>query len=156
MTVRLLAINDHEPLVAKMQRCLTHDQNNDASLRDALGTAAQNDRREISLKFTDARDAAEQRRDPVHLVGDAVPPEGPPLAWTFLWDGKYANVYGKYVPESVRRWGYIMWNEGRWSFAGAKELLAMQWEVAPELVEKIEVDCNWSPVGGASAAATSE
>ncbi|PMD41882.1 hypothetical protein L207DRAFT_511643 [Hyaloscypha variabilis F] len=147
MLVRLLAIDDHEKLVTKMQRCLTHDQSLDAPIRNALGSAAQNDRREMSTNFPDTRDAAEQRREPMYFVGDAVPPDEPPLAWVLLWGGKYANIYGEYVPESLRRWGYVMWNESRWTEMGAKELVVMQWETAPELVEEIEVDCNWSPVG---------
>jgi hypothetical protein len=40
-----------------------------------------------------------------------------------------------------------MWNESRWTEMGAKELVVMQWERAPELVEEIEDDCNWNPVG---------
>lgn len=147
MTVRLLAIDDHEKLVVKMQRSLTHDQSLDAPMRKALGSVAQNDRREMSTNFPNARDAAEQRRDPMDFVGDAVPPDDPPLAWVLLWDGKYANIYGEYVPELLRRWGYVIWNESRWNEMRAKQLVVMQWETAPELVEEIEDGCGWSPVG---------
>ena len=146
MIVRLLVINDHEELVTKMQRCLTRDQNLDAPMRDAFGSIAQNDRREMSTNFPDARDAAEQRRDQMDFAGDAVPPDEPPIAWVLLWGGKYANIYGEYVPELLRRWGYVMWDESRWSDVGAKELVAKQWETAPELVEEISNDRNWTPV----------
>jgi len=98
------------------------------------------------INFPDARDTAEQRRDPMDFVGDAVPPDEPPLAWVLLWGGKYANIYGEYVPESLRRCGYVMWNESWWTDMGAKELVVMQWEMAPELIEEIEDDYNWSPV----------
>ncbi|RYP13395.1 hypothetical protein DL767_010753 [Monosporascus sp. MG133] len=147
MTVRLLAIDDYEKLVSKMQRYLTHDQSLDAPMRKALDSVAQNDRREMSTNFPDARDEAEQRRDPVDFVGDAVPPDGPPLAWVLLWGGKYANIYGEYVPESLRRWGYVMWDKRRWTDMGAKELIARQWETVPELAAEIENDYNWSPLG---------
>ena len=50
------------------------------------------------------------------------------------------------MPELLRRWGYVMSNESRWNDGGTKELVAMQWETAPELVEEIEDDYNWSPV----------
>jgi hypothetical protein len=146
MIVRLLAIDDHEKLVKKMERCLTHDQSLDASMERALGWIAQNDRREMSTNFPDARDAAEQRRDSMEFVGDAVPPDDPPLAWVLLWGGKYANIYGGYVPESIKRWGYVMWDASRWTDMGAKELVAMQWESAPGLVEQIQFDYSWSPV----------
>ncbi|KAK5992079.1 hypothetical protein PT974_05476 [Cladobotryum mycophilum] len=147
MTVRLLAVNDHEKLVAKMQRCLTHDACLDASMMKTLGSGAQNDRREMSPNFPNSRDEAEERRDPIDFVSDAVPPYGPPLAWVLLWNGKYANIYGDYVPESLRRWGYVMWNESRWTEMGARELIKMQWETAPDLVREIEFDYDWSPVG---------
>jgi hypothetical protein len=63
-----------------------------------------------------------------------------------LWGGKYANIYGGYVPESLKRWGYVIWDASRWTDIGANELFAMQWETAPELVEQIEFDYSWSPV----------
>lgn len=144
MTVRLLAIDNHATLVAKMQRCLTHDQNMDASLRKVLSSLAQDDRRGLSTNPPTARDEAEERRDPMEFAGDALPPNGPPFAWVLLWSSKYANIYGGYVPEPLRRWGYVMWDERRWAGLGA--LVTKQWESAPELVEEIERDFDWSPL----------
>ncbi|RMZ83270.1 hypothetical protein DV738_g1398, partial [Chaetothyriales sp. CBS 135597] len=141
---RLLAIHDHETLVAKVERHLTHDQWMDASLETVLDTVAQNDRRE--MLGTNSRDEAEQRMDPLTFFGDAVPPVGPPFAWVVLWNGKYANVYGGYVPEALRRWGYVIWDEGRWRQMGAEGLIAKQWELAPDLVKEIETDCDWNPI----------
>lgn len=77
---------------------------------------------------------------------DAVPPDDPPLAWVLLWGGRYANIYEGYVPESLKRWGYVTWDASRWTDMGAKGLVAMQWETALKLVEQIEFDYNWSPV----------
>ncbi|KAH8774578.1 hypothetical protein F5883DRAFT_627792 [Diaporthe sp. PMI_573] len=130
------------------QRCLTHAHNLDAPMRRALGTVAQNDRRLMSADAPDARDEAEQRRDSMAFVGDGVPPDGPPLAWVLLWGGRYANICGEYVPEPLRRWGYVMWDKHRWTAMGAEQLVARQWETAPELVEEIENDCGWSPIEG--------
>ncbi|KAK7430734.1 hypothetical protein QQZ08_002778 [Neonectria magnoliae] len=143
MTARLLAIDNREKLVAKMQRCLTHDESLDDPMRKVLGTVAQSDRRDMS---PNSNDEAEQRRDPIDFVGDGMRPDGPPLAWVLLWGGKYANIYGEYVPESLRRWGYVMWNERQWNDSGAKELIATQWQTAPELVDEIENDYDWRPV----------
>ncbi|KAK4234038.1 hypothetical protein C8A03DRAFT_18985, partial [Achaetomium macrosporum] len=142
MTVRLLAIRDHETLVSKMQRCLTHDHNVDAPMRKALGSVAQSDRRDMSVNI---RDEAEQRRDKMEFAGDVVPPNGPPLGWVALWNGTYANIYGEYVPRTVREWGYVMWDERRWKELGADGLVSKQWETAPELVEEIETDYDWRP-----------
>ncbi|KAL2144764.1 hypothetical protein VTI28DRAFT_8610 [Corynascus sepedonium] len=149
MTVRLLAIDDHETLVAKMQRCLTHHHSLDAPMRRALGSVAQSDRRDASSNSTsiNPRDEAERRRDPLKFVGDAVPPDGPPLGWVLLWSGTYANIYGEYVPETVRKWGYVMWDERRWAELGARDLVAKQWETAPDLVQEIEIDYDWHPLG---------
>ena len=68
MIVQLLAIDDHQELVSKIERCLTHDQSLDTSMQRALGWVAQNDRRERATNFPDARDMAEQRRDPMDFV----------------------------------------------------------------------------------------
>ncbi|KAI3334162.1 hypothetical protein F4824DRAFT_468903 [Ustulina deusta] len=147
-TAQLLVTDDHEKLVSEMHRYLTHFRDVDAPIRQALGSVAQSDRREMSTNFPNARDEAEQRRDPMHFVGDAVPPDEPPFAWVALWGGQYANIYGEYVPQSVRRWGYVMWDERRWINMGAEENpVARQWKMSPDLVEEIEIDYNWRPAG---------
>lgn len=86
MIVRLLAIDDHEKLVTKMERCLTHDQSLAASMQRALGWVAQNDRRETSTNSPDARDLAEQRRDSMDFVCDAV------RLMTLHWRGFFCGV----------------------------------------------------------------
>lgn len=58
----------------------------------------------------------------------------PPLAWVLLWDGKYCNLYGEYVPDEFRRWGYVLWDERRWNnIEGARELLIELWASSLEL-----------------------
>lgn len=143
LAVRLLAVDDHDTLVAKMQRCLTRIyRSTDETMEDTLGFLGQFARREQSRN---ARDEAEQRRDPMNFAGDTVPPNAPPLAWVLLWNKTYANIYGEYVPRILRHCGYVMWDEHRWTELGAEGLVAMQWETAPELVEKIETFYNWRP-----------
>lgn len=148
MTVRLLAVDDHEKLVIKMKRCLTYDQNKDAPMRRALCMVAQVDRREMSTNFPNAADKAEQRRAPIEFTGDAVPvtADTPPWAWVVLWGGKYANVFGEYVPELLRRCAYVMWDKLRWVDSRAEDFLGEQWTVNPELVKEIENDYDWRPV----------
>ena len=144
-TARLLAIDDHNTLVREMELCLAHEHNLDWPLRHALGAEAQDDRR--GMLGVNARDEAEARRDPIEFAGDSVPPDGPPLGWVLLWGGAYSNICGEYVPRPVRQWGYVMWDERRWSELGARDLVSRQWETAPDLVEEIEEDYGWRPSG---------
>ncbi|KAM5376430.1 hypothetical protein ACJZ2D_005484 [Fusarium nematophilum] len=146
MTARLLAINDHETLVTTMEKCLTHDQNLDWTMGMALSTLAQDDRRGMSVNPPTARDEAQTRKDAMNFAGDAEAPDGPPFAWVLLWGGKYANIYGEYVPRSLRRWGYVLWDEQRWIEMGAKELVRAEWQDYPDLVREIEMDYDWRPV----------
>lgn len=103
-------------------------------------------------------DLAEQRREPMPFVGDEDSPSppthavtaddalneaelsdqgtakmittcGPPLAWVLMWDGKYCNLYGDYVPDEFRQWGYVLWDERRWNaIHGARQLLLKTWK----------------------------
>ncbi|KAL6405172.1 hypothetical protein AUP68_12016 [Ilyonectria robusta] len=86
-------------------------------------------------------------RDPMYFTGDEVSAEGPPLTWVVLWGGNYVNIHGGYVPEPLKLWGHVMWDECRWVDMGAKELVAMQWDLVPDLVQEIKDDRMWSPVG---------
>ncbi|KAL2139007.1 hypothetical protein VTI28DRAFT_5912 [Corynascus sepedonium] len=144
LTVRLLAVNDHDTLVSKMQRCLTRSHSSDDPIKGAIGSEPQRMRRDAWLNV---RDEAEQRKDPLKFTGDTVPPDGPPLAWVLLWGGTYANLYGEYIPSKLKQWGHVMWDERRWVELGAKSLVSKQWETAPELVELIEVYYGWRPSG---------
>lgn len=65
-----------------------------------------------------------------HVMGSC----GPPIAWVLLWDGKYCNLYGAYMPDEFRRWGYVMWDERRWnSIEGAKAALTKLWVSSSQL-----------------------
>lgn len=52
----------------------------------------------------------------------------PPLAWTMLWNESYSKLYGDYIPDEIRRWGYVIWDAGRLERVGAARLLERQWK----------------------------
>lgn len=90
---------------------------------EALGETAQHTRREAQLS---ERDLKQQRREPL-LFTDEDESE-PPLAWTLMWQGTYSNLYGHYVEDEIRRWGYVMWDAARLRSTGGDELLKRQVE----------------------------
>jgi len=118
----VLSIKDHALLVSAMQEHISWPRGH--FLEDeALGDTAQSMRRRERLSDQDQK---EKRRDPLPFGGDRE--LYPPLAWTLIWRGTYSNLYGYYVEDTIRRWGYIMWDAERLEYAGAKEVLAQQWE----------------------------
>ncbi|KAI1311715.1 hypothetical protein F5Y03DRAFT_286812 [Xylaria venustula] len=144
---QLLVTNDHGKLVPPMRRCLKRRDPFNVPMREIFEFDTQSNRREISPKFPTDRDIAEQMREVMHFMGDTVPPDRPPVAWVVLWGRKYSNIYGEYVPQLVRRWGYVMWDEDRWVDMGADEsFIVRQWEMSPNLVRYIKNDYNWRPV----------
>lgn len=124
----LFKIKDHEQLVSKMQQRISWPRG--SFLRDeALGETAQWERRQERMSD---RDRKQLRRGPLPFNGDDESDNTdelhPPLAWTLIRGGTYSNLYGYYVQDVIRRWGYIMWDAGRLEGTGAKELLMRQWE----------------------------
>ena len=91
------------------------------------------------------RDDDEMDEEPLQFAGDAPPPLGPSMGWVLLWGGRYANIYGDYVPKALRLWGYVMWDECRWSQLGAGDLIAKQWENAERLLGVIRGTFSWRP-----------
>ncbi len=65
-----------------------------------------------------------QRAEPLPFNGDNE--QGPPLAWTLIWQGIYSNLYGYVIPDEMRLWAYIMWDAERLEYTGAKEVLVRQ------------------------------
>ncbi|EIT82871.1 hypothetical protein AO1008_10942 [Aspergillus oryzae 100-8] len=123
----IFEIKDHTHLVTTMQQHISWPTGNFLE-GEALGESAQFQRRQ---EHPSNRDLRQERRDPLPFQGDEVPdPNGvhPPLAWTLIWRGSYSNLYGYYVQDIIRRWGYVMWHATRLDYTGAKELLARQWE----------------------------
>ncbi len=87
------------------------------------------------------REETERRKGPLEFVGDS---DGPPLGWVLMCYGQYTTLYGAFVPETLRRWGYVMWDESRWIELGAKHLVQKQWETVVTIVQNSEDDWEWS------------
>ena len=122
-------IKDHGHLVATMQANICHPSGH--FLEDeALGDTTQYRRRQ---KRPCERDEKQRRQDPMPFKGDGEPNEHgprPPLAWVLMWGETYSNLYGYYVPDTIRRWGYVMWDAARLEQIGAKGVLLQQWDEA--------------------------
>jgi hypothetical protein len=115
-------ITDRANLVSTMQKYMSVSIGH--FLEDeAVGETAQWERRQVEQSD---RDEKQQRRDPLPFVGDNL--AEPPLVWTLVWDGTYINLYGSYVQDCIRRWGYVMWEATRIEGTGARELLMRQWK----------------------------
>lgn len=52
----------------------------------------------------------------------------PPMAWVRFWNGLYSNLIGTYLPDVLRRWGYVFWTAERLEKTGAMEYLDLEWE----------------------------
>lgn len=74
----------------------------------------------------DDYDEAQDRRQPMPFEQDTL--SSPPLAWVLFWDGLYSNLVGVYIPDVLRRWGYVMWDAKRLEDSGAKEYIQLEWE----------------------------
>lgn len=93
---------------------------------EALGDVTQAIRRR---EAPTERDRKQRRRDPFPFQGDVESdPDGvyPPLAWTVLWEGTYSNLYGYYVGDEIRSWGYVIWDAPRFEQMGAEAVLRRQ------------------------------
>ncbi|KAI3336499.1 hypothetical protein HD806DRAFT_528105 [Xylariaceae sp. AK1471] len=146
MLARLLIIDDRQTLVSKMERRLRIYSGEEVTIPETMNAFNQMERRRTSTNFPNAMDVAERYRDPLEFLGDSTRLNGPPLAWVLLWGGKYANINGALVPESLKRLGYVMWDESRWGCPGARAFIAKQWKKKPQSVQYIKEHCNWSPL----------
>ncbi|KAI1388386.1 uncharacterized protein F4822DRAFT_429011 [Hypoxylon trugodes] len=70
------------------------------------------------------KDYLSAARDPLPFEGDSE--TRPSSAWTLTWSGTYSNLYGEYIPNKLREWGYVMWDEARIKDTGADKLLSSQ------------------------------
>ncbi|TRX91146.1 hypothetical protein FHL15_007934 [Xylaria flabelliformis] len=143
---RTLTITKHEELVSWTSRCLSTTWHHDATLLESLSFIAQMGRRDRFPDSINARDQAEQRKDPIYFLGDSLPLNGPPLGWVFLWHGVYVNFYGQLAPTRLKRWGYVMWDAERWHGLGAEELITKQWKPRSRKVGVLRWTCGWFPL----------
>ncbi|WAO92282.1 Hypothetical protein NCS54_00978400 [Fusarium falciforme] len=143
--VQLLETHDDEELVVKVRQCLRRSRNQDSTLEGALSEAAQSSRRYELDVPPDPRDEIARDRRFMDFTGDAVPPTGPPFGWVQLWGEGYANIYGEYVPKSVQRWGYVMWNKERWDFPIGHRLLERWCRWPSDDIQVGSMHYSWRP-----------
>lgn len=77
-------------------------------------------------QYPSHQDVKQKQRDLFPFQGDDE--NLPPLAWTLIWHETYSNTFGWCIPNGMRFLGYIMWDATRLECAGAREVLARQWE----------------------------
>ncbi|KAL4906703.1 hypothetical protein BDW74DRAFT_177013 [Aspergillus multicolor] len=78
------------------------------------------------------RDLKQNRCDPLLFQGDRIPDSTgthPPLAWILMWKGTYSNLFGGFIDDTFRRWGYVMWDAERIQSTGAEEVLKRQYQL---------------------------
>lgn len=105
---------DHEQLVSMTRAAvLLGMDERDGSYQndwidDAVREDIQDERRE---RWFSHRDSAQDWRQKMPFDGDRL--DSPSLAWVQLWQGEYSNLTGDYIPEELRRWGFVMWDAAR-------------------------------------------
>ncbi|KAI0853035.1 hypothetical protein F5Y00DRAFT_271577 [Daldinia vernicosa] len=115
-------IENHSQLVQTMQEYITWPLGNFIA-KEALGETAQWERRQDALS---ERDEKQNRRDPLPFNGDSE--SCPPLAWTLIWGGTYSNLYGYYIQDTIRRFGYVFFDATTIESLGAKDILLREWK----------------------------
>ena len=74
----------------------------------------------------------QDERAPLPFQGDCTEGKAealPPLAWTMIWGGTYSNLYGCFIPDAMRRWGYVYWDAETLTRNGGEKVLMQQWEL---------------------------
>lgn len=56
------------------------------------------------------KDELQAARQALPFRGDFVAVDAPPLAWTYLWRDTYSSLYGYFLSDSIRSWGYVFWD----------------------------------------------
>lgn len=120
----LFEITDHSQLVSVIQDNLRTSYIPLTRYEGVFGENYQEIRR-----FNDPteRHRMQQDRVPCPFQGD-VDLRYPPLAWTLIWKGTYSNLYGHYIPDDVRRCGFIFWDASTLECSGGSNALMRQWE----------------------------
>jgi hypothetical protein len=90
-------------------------------LDDAIEDTWQLERRN---NWYSEEDAAQDRRDKILFRTDTV--HMPPLAWVMNWEGEASNLFGRYVPRTFRRWGYMMWDAKRLEATGVLKFIELE------------------------------
>lgn len=122
----LFKIKDHEHLVSTMQQYITISPY--ISFDAGTGILGEREQRQRRSNHPSEQDRMEEQRVVFPFRGDSDEPDAPPLAWTILWCDTYSNLYGWYIPDKMRRWGYVFWDAARLESSGGKKVLEDQWE----------------------------
>ncbi|KAI1042334.1 hypothetical protein LB505_012315 [Fusarium chuoi] len=72
------------------------------------------------------RDQAQDDREKMVFSSDS--DGSPPLAWVIFWKERYSNLFGNFIPESLRQWGYVMWDSDRLANTDAVARLDQGWK----------------------------
>ncbi|KAJ4326739.1 hypothetical protein N0V84_002859 [Fusarium piperis] len=144
MAIRLLSIDDDEQLAMEFRQSLFREKCPDASLKEAVSMDAQRISRYDMPRILPGR-VEVMGGEYMGFMGDSVLPTEPPQAWVQLWGEMYSTIYGEYIPESVQRWGYVMWNKDRWNVPGGDKLVVKQWRQYPHCIYEVMEDYGWTP-----------
>lgn len=90
-------------------------------LDETLDELAQGERRD---QWPTRHDSAQDFMQKTPFDGDKL--DSPPLAWILYWRGEYSNLFGRYIPEALRRWGFVMWDAARLDL-DAKDSIEQAW-----------------------------
>lgn len=72
------------------------------------------------------RDQAQDDREKMVFSRDS--DGSPPLAWVIFWKETYSNLFGDFIPQSLRQWGYVMWDSDRLVNTDAVARLDQAWK----------------------------
>ncbi|KAJ3544460.1 hypothetical protein NM208_g3039 [Fusarium decemcellulare] len=117
----LFEIKDHEYLVSTMQKQIQSSYIPINGMVGIFGETQQIIRRQDQPS---ERDQMEADRVPLVFVRDEL--DRPPQAWTMIWGDTYSNLYGSHIPDEIRDWGYVFWDEATLERTGGVKLLRYQ------------------------------
>ncbi|KAI3394708.1 hypothetical protein diail_2293 [Diaporthe ilicicola] len=169
LALHMTETEDHDRLLELVRKYFTRALL-PCFFQDCMEDHVQNQRRYLAVYGICYNDLVERMRAPMPFAGDeestalstlayTVNPAlfdpdnerpvnicitcGPPVAWVFMWDGKYCNLYGDYVPDEFRQWGYVLWDERRWNaMHGARQLLLDTWKSSSQY-HMVKTDYAW-------------
>lgn len=77
-------------------------------LEDVWDDVASAVRREL---WPSPHDTTQDSRQTTVFDGDKL--DSPPLAWILFWQYEFSNLSGIYIPGSLRRWAFVIWDATR-------------------------------------------
>ncbi|RSL53624.1 hypothetical protein CEP53_007694 [Fusarium sp. AF-6] len=119
----LFQITDDEILVSTMQKRIRSSHIPIGGFHGMFDEMQQMTRRQHQPS---ERDQMEADRVPLVFVRDEI--NRPPRAWTMIWGDTYSNIYGATIPDELRDWGYVFWDEATLERVGGVKMLRSQLE----------------------------